>query len=145
MDTDFSHDPKELPNFIKLSGDFDIVSGSRFRKGGGMENQLRYFASWCFSWFIKILLGTRHQDTLAGFFIIKRSKLEELDQEKIFWGYGDYFFRLLHFAQQKNISSIEIPVMYITRRKGKSKSRFIPLFLSYLSAVIKFRFQLWGL
>ncbi|NQY11952.1 MAG: glycosyltransferase [Flavobacteriales bacterium] len=143
MDTDFSHDPKEINPMLQLAETYDIVSGSRFEPSGGMEDKRRYFASWCFSWFIKIMLGTQLQDTLAGFFIIKKSALNQLDQSKIFGGYGDYYFRLLYFAQQKSISATEHPVMYITRRKGKSKSEFIPLFISYLMAVTKFRFQLW--
>ena len=38
MDADFSHHPKYIPKFIEKqqSGDYDIVTGSRYIEGGGV-------------------------------------------------------------------------------------------------------------
>ncbi|MBM3888674.1 MAG: glycosyltransferase, partial [Verrucomicrobia bacterium] len=33
MDADFSHDPRELPNFIAAAKDADVVIGSRYKQG----------------------------------------------------------------------------------------------------------------
>ena len=38
MDADFSHDPKEIPNFLKAIEDSDLVLGSRYIKGVNVIN-----------------------------------------------------------------------------------------------------------
>ena len=35
--------------------------------------------------------------------MIKRDLLNELEFDKIFYGYGEYFFRLLYFSKNKNL------------------------------------------
>ena len=38
MDCDFSHDPADLPRLIAAAGAADLVLGSRYVPGGGVEN-----------------------------------------------------------------------------------------------------------
>ena len=38
MDADFSHDPKEIPNFLKAIKDADLVIGSRYISGVNVVN-----------------------------------------------------------------------------------------------------------
>ena len=38
MDADFSHDPADLPRLIAAAGAADLVLGSRYVPGGGVEN-----------------------------------------------------------------------------------------------------------
>src|SRR5690242_14896229 len=38
MDSDFSHDPADLPRLIHAAADVDLVIGSRYVDGGGVEN-----------------------------------------------------------------------------------------------------------
>ena len=38
MDCDFSHDPDDVPRLIAAAGDADLVLGSRYVPGGGIEN-----------------------------------------------------------------------------------------------------------
>ena len=38
MDSDFSHDPADLPRLIAAAGAADLVLGSRYVPGGGVEN-----------------------------------------------------------------------------------------------------------
>ena len=39
MDSDFSHEPEQIPNFVKeLSGNSDFVIGSRYVPGGNIPN-----------------------------------------------------------------------------------------------------------
>ena len=86
-------------------------------------------------------LGTRIDDNLSGFFAIKRSKLSELDFDKIFWGYGDYFFRLLLLSQRLKMKHIQVPVQYGTRQAGLSKTRFLKIFAQYTREVIWLMFK----
>ena len=41
MDADLSHDPAEIPNFLKYLKNYDFVLGSRYMKGG--RNELHFF------------------------------------------------------------------------------------------------------
>ena len=142
MDTDFNHNPAEIPKMLHLAQMFDIVSGSRFCAGGNMDDKFRYMCSLIYNWFIRIVLRTQIQDNLAGFFTIKKDKLNRLPFDKIFFGYGDYFFRFLNYSQRSGLSVLEFPTNYKERYTGKSKSNFLTLLCSYTFEVIKFRFKL---
>ena len=139
MGTDFTHDPVEIPKMLHLTEYFDIVSGSRFCAGGSMSSTRHYVASFSYNLILRVILRTQIQDNLGGYFTIKRKYLEGLPFDTIFYGYGDYFFRLLHYAQKKGLSIIEIPAHYHRREAGKSKSNFFRLLFSYSLAVIRFK------
>ena len=139
MDTDFTHSPDLLPVMLHLGQVYDIVVGSRFCSGGGMGDVPHYLASMAYNWMLRLALRTQIQDSLSGFFTIRRTALEQLPYDAIFFGYGDYFFRLLYFAQRSKASIIEMPVVYDMRRKGRSKSVFWRLFFSYSAALLRLR------
>lgn len=136
MDTDFNHNPADLPRLLKHKETFDLVVGSRYITGGGMENRLRYILSLLYNSAIqKILLLTTH-DNLSGFFLIKKGCLVKLNLQNIFRGYGDYFIRFLKAAHRHKLQIKEIPVYYKNRVAGQSKSKFIPMFIDYSKTVI---------
>lgn len=139
MDTDFNHDPKILPQMIKFLEYYDIVIGSRFTVGGGMYSKFRYLCSYAFNFLIRIVLGTRLQDNLSGFFAIRRGVLFSLNFDKIFWGYGDYFFRFLFYAQKLGAAILDIPVVYPMRKTGGSKTSLPSVLFKYTTALIKLR------
>ena len=137
LDADLTHNPSQIPDMVHICERFDLVSGSRFAAGGSMQDRAHYFSSFVFNLWIRILLGTQIQDNLAGFFVIRRSVLNKLPQEKIFFGYGDYFIRLLYFAQCSGASLVEIPTHYTLRTSGSSKSNHLKMVWTYSSAAIK--------
>jgi dolichol-phosphate mannosyltransferase len=137
MDTDFNHDPEMVPLMRDLLGYFDVVVGSRFVVGGGMEDVLRYYCSWLYNVGVRAALGTRVQDNLSGFFAMRRDQLGELDWDNIFHGYGDYFFRLLHEATKLGMSMIEVPVFYRLRERGESKTQYVKVLTDYTAALLR--------
>jgi len=145
MDTDFNHDPKVLPQMTKFLEYYDIIIGSRYTMGGGtmgsgMSDNFRYISSFTFNFLIRIVLGTRTQDNLSGFFAIRREVLFSLGFERIFWGYGDYFFRLLFYAKKLGATMLGIPVVYQRRKTGETKKHLLSLVVQYTVALIKLRF-----
>ncbi len=142
MDTDFNHDPKEIPKLVEELNHSDLVIGSRYIKGGGMENRLRYWLSYLFNIYIRILLGSPVHDNLSGYFAAKRLAMLRLPLEGIFYGFGDYFIRLIHHFHMNKARITEVPVYYKNRSYGASKSRFLKLFLSYTYYTLKLRFGL---
>jgi dolichol-phosphate mannosyltransferase len=136
MDTDFNHDPHMIPQMVKLLEFYDMVIGSRFVMGGGMEDRQRYFYSLLYNLFVRMTLRLQIQDNLSGFFAIRREKLLALNQAKIFTGYGEYFIRMLYAARKSGYHMLEVPVFYVLRRHGESKSRFWLMVRDYTGCVL---------
>lgn len=139
MDTDFTHDPVEISKLLHVGEVYDLVSGSRFCAGGNMQDVQHYLASMLYNWFMRIVLRTQVQDNLGGYFTISKAKLDLLPFDRIFFGYGDYFFRLLYFAQKHGMKIVEIPAQYRARQKGASKSNFMKMLFSYTYAMLKLK------
>ena len=139
MDTDFNHDPALLPQMVKFLEYYDIIIGSRFTMGGGMEERWRYLASFLFNFFVRLILRTQVQDNLCGFFTMRRDKLLRMDIERIFHGYGEYFMHLLFLAWREDYTILEVPAFYRVRMHGESKSRFFHMLYSYTLTALKVR------
>ena len=89
-----------------------------------------------FNVFINLITRGSITDNLSGFFIIEK-KIIIKNLKKIFYGYGDFYIRLLFFVQKKNITIKEIPVRYDERKYGVSKSKLFSMLLSYSLETIK--------
>jgi dolichol-phosphate mannosyltransferase len=139
MDTDFTHDPVEIPSLLHVAKIYDLVSGSRFCPGGRMQDTRHYLSSLLFNWVLRIVLRTQIQDNLGGYFTINRAALQGIPFDIVFQGYGEYYFRLLYFLQQRHRSIVEIPAAYMVRTAGTSKSRFFKMFFSYMWGAIRLR------
>lgn len=139
MDTDFNHDPRKILKFLKLRHDYKLIIGSRYVKDGGMENKTRQHLSYLFNIFIRLLLRHQVHDSLSGFFLMKRSDILKFDLNKIFSGFGEYFIRLVYFANKTGLSIAEIPVFYQKRPHGKSKSKFLNMFITYTLTALKLK------
>ena len=85
------------------------------------------------------MLRTQVQDNLGGYFAMKREKLLALPLDEIFYGYGEYFFRLMYFAQRSGLKVVEIPALYRVRSHGASKSNFLGMLFSYSRAALSLR------
>lgn len=140
MDTDFNHKPKDAVLLFEIVRHVDLVIGSRFTFGGGMSNLVRYYLSYLYNIFLRLTLGTRMDENLSGLFAIKRECLFALDFDKIFWGYGDYFFRLLLRSQAKRFVHVELPVFYGERTSGVSKTHVVRIFTRYTREVFYLMF-----
>ena len=143
MDTDFNHDPAMIPQMVKFLEFYDLVIGSRFVMGGGMEDRRRYYFSLAYNLFVRMLLHLQVQDNLSGFFAVRRERLLSMDMERIFRGYGEYFIRFLFAAWHCKYRMLEVPVFYILRRHGQSKSRFAAMLYDYTGCVLSLRLRGW--
>lgn len=142
MDSDFNHDPADIPRLVGIAPYADIVSGSRFAPGGNMPDRSRYVASLLYNLAIRVILRTQVQDNLCGFFVMRRERILALPLDAIFFGFGDYFYRLIHFAQRQRLSIIEVPIILGARRAGMAKNRIVRTFVLYTIALIRFRASL---
>lgn len=139
MDTDFTHDPILIPKMLRLLNEYEIIIGSRYCVGGYMQDHVHSRLSYLYNLLLKIILKTQVQDNLGGYFCISKKSLNRLPKKKIFYGYGEYFFRLLFYALKINLTVLEIPAIYKKRIRGKSKSKFIYMFYKYFLEALKLR------
>ncbi|MFH0786406.1 MAG: glycosyltransferase [Pseudomonadota bacterium] len=141
MDTDFNHHPKDLPRLIKELPEADMVIGSRYISGGGMKtSRFRYLGSWVFNMFIRVVLGSPIKDNLSGFLVLKKEVVSQLKNHPIFYGYGDYCIRLIHYARKAGFIIREVPVVYEFRLGGESKTNFVKYLPDYIKATLALRF-----
>ena len=88
--------------FNLLNNDYDLICGSRFLKGGSSNTYFRHFCSKIFNFFVNLITGGKLSDNLSGFFIIKKIKLSKI-LGKTFYGYGEFYIRLLYYMQKNNL------------------------------------------
>lgn len=136
MDTDFNHDPKMIWQMYHLLKFYDVVIGSRFVYSGGMEDRLRNKFSFLYNLFVRVLLGTHIQDNLSGYFATNMKILKPFLKKEIFSGYGEYFLRLLYRMTLNKTRIIEVPVYYLLRRHGVSKSYLYKMILTYTKTIL---------
>jgi dolichol-phosphate mannosyltransferase len=123
MDADFSHDPADLPRLVAAAGAADLVLGSRYVPGGGVENwgAMRRALSRGGSWYARMLLGVPVRDLTGGFKCFTRRVLETIDLNGVRAdGYG-FQIELTYLAIQAGFTVAEVPILFRERREGHSK------------------------
>jgi dolichol-phosphate mannosyltransferase len=123
MDSDFSHDPADLPRLIAGAGAADLALGSRYVPGGGVTEwgAVRRTLSRGGSWYARTLLGVPVQDLTGGFKCFRRQVLETLDLSSVHAnGYG-FQIELTYRAIQAGFRVVEVPIVFHERRVGRSK------------------------
>jgi dolichol-phosphate mannosyltransferase len=123
MDADFSHDPADLPRLIAAAGAADLVLGSRYVPGGGVENwgTTRRILSRGGSWYARVLLGVPVRDLTGGFKCFNRRVLEAIDLNGVHAdGYG-FQIELTYRAIKAGFTVAEVPILFRERREGQSK------------------------
>jgi len=141
MDSDFNHRPEYLPFMIDALSYYDCVTASRFVYGGRMDSRLRHILSWIFNIFTRVITGGYITDNLYGYYAVRKTAMEKLSYDRIFWGYGDYFIRLLYYLQKDGVNILQFPAANGKRLSGKGNSKFIGIFKQYFLEVIKLAFK----
>jgi dolichol-phosphate mannosyltransferase len=123
MDSDFSHDPADVPRLIAAAGEADLVLGSRYVAGGRVSDwgRVRRLISRGGSWYARRILAVPVRDLTGGFKCFRRSVLEHLDLESVHAdGYG-FQIELTYRAIKAGFKVVEIPITFRDRRVGESK------------------------
>jgi dolichol-phosphate mannosyltransferase len=123
MDSDFSHDPEDVPRLIAAAGAADLVLGSRYVPGGGVENwgAVRRALSRGGSTYARLLLGVPVRDLTGGFKCFHRRVLQAIDLDDVHAdGYG-FQIELTYRAIQAGFTVAEVPITFRERRVGRSK------------------------
>jgi dolichol-phosphate mannosyltransferase len=123
MDSDFSHDPADLPRLIAAAAASDVVLGSRYVPGGGVENWAlhRRIISRGGCAYARLILGIPVRDLTGGFKCWNRSALERLHLTDVdTHGYG-FQIETTYRAVKSGLTVTEVPILFRERREGHSK------------------------
>ena len=125
MDADFSHSPSYIPKMLEAAKDCDVVVGSRYIPGGGVDGKWspwrRFLSWWGNSIYARLILGLEVHDSTAGFKCFRRSALESLDLDKISsQGYA-FQVEVAYACERKGLRVKEVPIIFPDRVRGKSK------------------------
>jgi len=123
MDADFSHDPAYLPRLVEGSRSRDLVIGSRYVPGGSTPDWKlsRRLISRVGNIVARTVLSLPVHDCTTGYKCYRREALVALDLDAIdLVGYG-FLIETTYQCYLNEMSIVEIPIVFIDRREGKSK------------------------
>jgi len=141
MDADFSHPPKELLSMNDLLDSTDIVVGSRYIVGGGVDPNwsiLRKSISYFGNFGIRLLMGLNVRDVTSGFKGYNSHIFDKVILSKLkLKGFG-FQAEVAYRCQKEHLAIIEHPYIFIDRKLGKSKMSF-GIILEALSKLLMIR------
>jgi dolichol-phosphate mannosyltransferase len=125
MDCDFSHNPDDLVRLLAACEDqgFDVSIGSRYVKGGGVENwpRNRVLMSKYASLYVRMVTWMPVRDTTAGFKCYRKRVLEKvLAKPPRFVGYA-FQIEMKFRAWKFGFKIKEVPIVFKDRTLGESK------------------------
>jgi dolichol-phosphate mannosyltransferase len=124
MDSDFSHSPSYLPGFMEKLEQADAVFGSRYVKGGQLDERWsigRVFLSWFGNTYARTILGLRVLDATGGYRLWRRKTLLGMPLDRIRSNGYVFQVEMAFVAQRLGYSTIEMPIYFEDRRIGQSK------------------------
>jgi len=123
LDADLSHSPSAIPALLARSEESDVVIGSRYVDGGGMEgcSWRRVFVSKCANAYARWMIGWSVRDCSSAFRLYRVSCLKAIQLRALrATGYGfleEILWHLIDHGARIN----EVGIVYTERKEGKSK------------------------
>lgn len=123
MDADRSHNPKYLPAMLEMLKDKDMVVGSRYVPGGGIENWPihRRLLSTFANFYTRTALRVTVHDCTAGFRGYRREVLETVDPFSVQSSGYSFLYEMVWRVSRAGFRIGEVPIVFEQRVAGDSK------------------------
>ena len=123
MDCDFSHDPAEIPNFLKAAESHDLVLGSRYDGGVRVLNWplKRLLLSRCAGIYVWLITGMPVTDPTGGYKCFRRRALQYLNLEAVHSNGYSFQIEMTHRLWRDGFAIAEVPITFTERVEGSSK------------------------
>ena len=124
LDGDFSHPPRFIPAILEGMKSNDVMIGSRYVPGGGVEGEFnlkRKFMSTGINWYARLFLGLSSKDNSGAFRCYRVSKLAEIDFDRVRSRGYSFQEEILYWCRTVGCRIGETPVLFENRRAGVSK------------------------
>ena len=123
MDGDFSHNPDDVPSFLKAAQDADLVIGSRYRDGIRVINWplKRLMLSMGAGKYVRLITGMPISDPTGGYKCFRRKTLMALDLDAIRSNGYSFQIEMSHKIWRQGLRIAEVPIVFTDRFVGTSK------------------------
>jgi dolichol-phosphate mannosyltransferase len=123
MDGDFSHNPDDIPAFLKAAEDADLVVGSRYCKGIRVINWplKRLMLSMSAGKYVRLITGLPVSDPTGGFKCFRRRALMSLNLDAVRSNGYSFQVELSHKIWMQGMKIAEVPIIFTDRFQGSSK------------------------
>jgi len=123
MDGDFSHNPSDIPAFLKAAQDVDLVVGSRYCNGIRVINWplRRLMLSMSAAKYVQIITGLPVSDPTGGYKCFRRRALEAIDLNSVQSNGYSFQIELTHKIWRRGMKIAEVPIIFTDRFQGSSK------------------------
>ena len=123
MDSDFSHSPADLPRLLAALENCDVVIGSRYINGGGIEGWTFYrkWVSAIGNYYARGVLGNKVKDLTGGFKVFRRKVIESMDLNAVLSDGYAFQIETTFRALKKGFNVTEVPIVFRDRMFGCSK------------------------
>lgn len=124
MDADFSHDPAVLPEMARRIVTNDVVIGSRYVKGGSLDDRWpawRKALSSFGNFYARTILQSPLHDMTTGFRMWRREALQVMPLDRIRSSGYIFLVEMAYVAYLIDLRISEVPIHFADRRWGKSK------------------------
>jgi dolichol-phosphate mannosyltransferase len=122
-DADGSHQPEQLHRLLEALRNADLVLGSRYVKGGEVQNwpKSREILSRGGNIYTRLALGVPLQDATGGYRAFRRETLVGIGLEQV--ASAGYCFQvdLAWRAIKSGFRVVEVPITFVERERGQSK------------------------
>lgn len=123
MDADGSHQPEELPRLLSALEDNDLVIGSRWVRGGRVENwpKKREALSRGANTYSRLLLGFHVHDSTGGFRAYRATTLSKIGIDDVTSQGYCFQVDLTLRTVRAGLKVAEVPITFVERTHGASK------------------------
>lgn len=139
MDADLSHRVLDLSSLLEARA--DLVIGSRWIVGGGIENwsKSRELLSRIANKYVQIMLNLDVSDATSGFRVYHADLLRKVDLKRIKSEGYTFQIEMVRAARKVGAEIVQVPIIFREREFGKSKISRGIIFEALL------RVSYWGL
>jgi len=124
MDSDFSHDPRHLSEFLRAAATADLVLGSRYLDGKVTVinwPMSRLLLSYGANIYARIVTGLKICDATGGYKCFRRRVLEAIDLDAVRSNGYSFQIEMSFRAHRMGFRITEIPIVFTDRTEGQSK------------------------
>ncbi len=123
MDCDFSHDPDEIPNFLKKAEQADLVLGSRYTGGVRVLNWplSRLLLSRCAGVYVWLVTGMPFTDPTGGYKCFRRRALQAIMDQAVHSNGYSFQIEITNRLWREGYRVAEVPITFTDRTAGQSK------------------------
>ena len=123
MDGDFSHNPDDMPAFLRAAEDADLVLGSRYTNGIRVINWplKRLMLSMGAAKYVRVITGMPFADPTGGYKCFRRRALQALDLDAVQSNGYSFQIEMTHRLWRQGMKIVEVPIIFTDRFLGTSK------------------------